>query len=97
MRTTRSSTCSRVATGFPAEHASLQVKFDFFTNEHGRLAVHVSRQTGHRVNREGVWEFTAVENRDAKGLGGFTDFAASLGIKGAHLANLIAGFKPNGS
>ena len=90
-------THSRVATGFPDAHASLDAVFDFFNNEHGRLAVRVSRRTGNKVNRTAVWEFTAVENRDSKGLAGFTDFAASLGIKGAQLANLIAGFKPSGS
>ena len=88
---------SRVATGFPAEHVSLQAVFDFFKNEHGRLSVRVSRKTGDKVNRTGIWEFTAIENRDSKGLVGFTDFAASLGIKGAQLAHLISGFKPSGS
>jgi hypothetical protein len=86
--------CSKVVTGFPADHSSLQVTFDFFLNEDGRLSVHVSRKTGHRTNRSGTWELVAIENRDSKGLSGFVEFASSLGQKGAQLAHLIQGLKP---
>jgi hypothetical protein len=88
------------ATGFSASDISdlKNVDFDFFNNEHGRLAVRITQiLSGDRKGDRGTWEFTAVENRDPKGLAGFTAFAKGLGISGAQLANLIAGFKPSGS
>jgi hypothetical protein len=86
---------SKIVSGFPADHTSLVVKFDFFINEHGRLSVHAARETGQKVNRLATWELAAIENLDAHGLVGFKTFAESLGIKGSQLRHLIQGCKPN--
>jgi hypothetical protein len=85
--------CSKKISGDFSVGPTVEVTFDFYHNEHGALAVHLTRRCRHRT-QTGQWEVSAIDNRDAKGLKGFIEFAETLGLKGANLANIISGLKP---
>ena len=84
----------KVSGDFPANR-DIEVIFDFAKHDDGTIAVQLSRRLGSRTSKK-EWSLAAIEDRDPKGLGGFIEFAASLGLKGAQLAKLIEGFKPPG-
>ncbi len=83
----------RVSGNFPA-HEGIEVIFDFYLDDHAQRAVYLRRRTGNKTNRRGHWTLSAIENREPAGLAQFKEFAESLGLKGANLANIICGFKP---
>src|SRR3989338_961634 len=65
---------------------------DFITDPGGETLVRVAESQGPRAKAH-TWSVQAIQNRDAKGLQGFTDYAKTLGFEsktpGAVLANLI--------
>lgn len=79
---------------FPPDKG-IKVMFDF-AKQPGKegLIVQLTRELNNTPPRRGEWELSAIQNRDAAGLAGFTDFAKSVGITGAQLANLVEGLKP---
>ena len=83
----------KVSGEFPA-HETIEVTFDFARQEDGTKIVHLTRFKQKKASVRKTWTLAAIEDRDSKGLGGFIEFAASLGLKGAQLAKIIEGFKP---
>lgn len=80
----------RVKEEFPA-HPGIEVLFDYYTDEQGRLAVYVRRRGGNKTNRRNSWTLSAIDSCEAKEL---KEFAESLGLKGFQLANQIRMYKP---
>ncbi|HEV8666881.1 MAG TPA: hypothetical protein VN665_03495 [Candidatus Paceibacterota bacterium] len=80
----------KISGDFP-KHPGIEVVFDFAKESEGSIVVNLTRMTGGRSRTRKNWTLTAIADRDAVGLAGFKDFAESLGLKGAQLANLITG------
>lgn len=80
---------------FPAK-PGMELLFDFYTDEHGTCAVHMSHKTSGKTRATAHWTISAIENLDSSGLTGFREFADRAGLKGYQLGNLIKGLKPKG-
>jgi hypothetical protein len=78
----------KISGDFPKDQG-IEVIFDFAKDSDGVEVVHLTRRTSNKNRERKTWTLSAIADRDSKGLQGFTQFADSLGIKGAQLAKLI--------